>query len=147
VSESTQHLRLVRSILAYLEREFADLAGFAIFDDTAEPSRAEKPPRINGYVPDVYVVDVPTYTTIIGEAKTRRDLERERSREQIAAFLEYLSHRPNGVFVLAVPLEAAATARGLVAAASGGQKAPMTRVVILDGVPCLTASRTGGDRC
>ena len=147
MSESTQHLRLVRSILTYLEREFSGLAGFAVFDDTAEPSRGEKPPRINGHVPDVYAVDVPPCTTIIGEAKTRQDLETERSREQIATFLDYLSRRANGVFVLAVPLEVAATARGLVAAVSGGQEASTTRVVILDGVSYLTTNSRDRARC
>ena len=86
MSESPQHLRLVRAILTYVGREFPDATALAVFDDTAVSASGERPPRINGYVPDVYAADVPPSMTIIGEAKTRRDLETARSREQIASF-------------------------------------------------------------
>lgn len=134
MSESVQHIRLVQAILAYVRREFANLTALAIFDDTAEPTRGEKPPRIYGYVPDVYAVNVPPTTTIIGEAKTRSDLETQRSRAQIAGFLDFLSVKANGVFILAVPFSAAATARTVVTTAQRGLRPSETRVVILDGI-------------
>ena len=135
MSESPQHLRLVRAILTYVGREFPDATALAVFDDTAVSASGERPPRINGYVPDVYAADVPPSMTIIGEAKTRRDLETARSREQIASFLHYLAHRPNGVFVLAVPITAVATARMIVASSRRREDPTTTRVVFLDGMP------------
>lgn len=134
VSESNQHLRLVRLILSHIEREFAGIDALTLFDDTAEPVRREKPPRINGHVPDVYATDVPPTITIIGEAKTPRGLETARSREQIGCFLDYLAVRSNGVFILAVPLEATATARGIIGALCRERPPAQTHFVVLDGM-------------
>lgn len=134
MSESNQHLRLVRLILAFIEKEFAGVEALTLFDDTAEPIRRERPPRINGHVPDVYAVDVPPTMAIIGEAKTQRDLETDRSRKQIGCFLDHLVAQRNGVFVLAVPLEAAMTARGLVGALLRERPSASTRFVLLDGM-------------
>lgn len=121
-------------ILAYVEREFAGVEALTLFDDTAEPVRREKPPRINGHVPDVYAVDAPPTVMIVGEAKTQKDLETIRSREQIGCFLDHLAVRPNGVFILAVPLEAAATARGIIGALCRERSPGPTRFVVLDGM-------------
>lgn len=134
MAESNQHLRLVRSILTYVRQEFGEIEALALFDDTAEPVRGEKPPLVNGHVPDVYATDSPPSITIIGEAKTQRDLETDRSREQIGCFLDHLAVRPNGVFILAVPLAAGATARGMMKRLLGERPSVSVRVVVLDGL-------------
>ena len=85
-------------------------------------------------MPDVYATDVPTTRTLIGEAKTRRDLETDHSRQQIEAFLGHLAHTPNGIFVLSVPLAATATARRQVAELMQRVPPSETRTVILDGI-------------
>ena len=64
------------------------LADIAVREDAVCPVRGERPPRIEGYVPDVFVTDVPTTTTLIGEAKTQQDIETDHSRRQIFAFSE-----------------------------------------------------------
>jgi hypothetical protein len=142
MAESTQHLRLVRSIVSYIEQEFAMLDWLAIYDDTAEPFRREKPPRIGGYVPDVFAADTPRSTTIIGEAKTLYDLGTQRSRSQIRGFLDYLAPLQSGVFILATPLLAAGKARSVVAAAHRGASIT-TRVVFLDGISNLHRRQQG----
>ncbi|RUW94395.1 hypothetical protein [Mesorhizobium sp. M7A.F.Ca.US.010.02.1.1] len=131
--ESATHASLVQAVIAYVEREFGDLADIAVREDAVRPLRGERPPRVEGYVPDVYATDVPTTTTIIGEAKTKRDLETEHSRRQISAFLSYLSNTPRGVFVLSVPWTAGAIARRLVAEINYPFKGAATRTVVLDG--------------
>ena len=88
--ESATHARLVRAILEFIDRDFHSLTEIAVRDDSSAPVRDERPPSVGGFVPDVYATDVPTTATLIGEAKTRRDLEAVHSQEQIAAFLEYL---------------------------------------------------------
>jgi len=133
MAESPQHSRLVRLIVKFVEQEFALLEWLAIYDDTTEPHRGEKPPRIGGYVPDVFAVDTPRSTTIIGEAKTLRDLSTQRSRDQITGFLNYLSLVHNGVFILATPLLAAGMARTVVAGSHRGVPST-TRIVFLDGI-------------
>lgn len=131
--ESATHARLVQAVIAYVEREFGGLADIAIREDAVRPLRGERPPRVEGYVPDVYAKDVPTTTTVIGEAKTKLDLQTEHSRRQISAFLSYLSNTPRGVFVLSVPWTAGAIARRLVAEINSSFKETSTRTIVLDG--------------
>lgn len=130
--ESATHVSLVQTIVRFVEREFGGLANVAIREDAMSPCRGEKPPKIEGHVPDVFVTDVPTTTTLIGEAKTRQDLESDRTRKQISAFLKYLSKTPQGIFVLCVPMVSAATARRLVSELNRPFKCTLTQTVILE---------------
>jgi hypothetical protein len=131
--ESASHARLVQFILSHIDREFGSLSDIAVKEDNALSLRGERPPMIGGYVPDVYVTNVPTTFTIIGEAKTRKDLETEHSQAQVRAFLDFLAHTPGGVFILSVPLAAAATARRIINIASREVPSP-TKTIVLDGM-------------
>ena len=131
--ESAVHADLVQAIVRYVEHRFGGLANIAVLEDAVRPVRGERPPRIEGYVPDVFVTDVPTTTTLIGEAKTQKDVETEHSRRQITAFMDYLSRTPNGIFVLSVPLAAGPTARRVLFQISRLFPAEETEVIVLDG--------------
>ena len=130
--ESAAHAGLVQAVIVYAETEFGDLAEFAVREDAVHPVRGERPPKIEGYVPDVFVTDVPTTKTLIGEAKTQQDIETDHSRRQISAFLSYLSKTPRGIFVLSVPLAAGATARRLLAQLNEPFAGATTRTVVLN---------------
>ena len=130
--ESAAHAALVQAIILYAGREFGDLADIAVREDAVHPVRGEGPPRIESYVPDVFVTDVPTTTTLIGEAKTLQDIETDHSRRQIFAFLSYLSKTPRGIFVLSVPMAASATARRLLAEINEPFADATTRTIVLD---------------
>ncbi len=134
MGESGTHAELVTALIAYADAEFGGLANVSVRHDAVRPLRGERPPRVNGYVPDVYATDVPTTATLIGEAKTRVDLETDHTRKQIQAFLFYLSQTPNGIFALSVPLAAAMTARRLLLEMKASFPATQTRTVVLDGV-------------
>jgi hypothetical protein len=108
------------------------MTSIAVREDAVRPIRGEKPPRIGGYTPDVHAVDVPTTSTLVGEAKTQIDLERDHTRRQVSAFLEYLAVTPRGIFVLAVPLAARATARRLIVELNAPFAEAVTRLVVLD---------------
>lgn len=127
------HASLVQAIVAFAERELGELADIAVREDALRPLRGEKPPRVEGYTPDVYATNIPTTRTLIGEAKTRIDLETEHSGQQIGAFLRYLSHTTGGIFVLAVPLIAGATARRLVTELATPLDNAVPLLVVLDG--------------
>ncbi len=131
--ESATHAGLVQAVIAFVPQELGALAEIAVREDAVRPTRGERPPRIGGFVPDVYATDVPTTRTVIGEAKTRADLETEHSRRQIAAFVHHLALTPGGVFVLAVPLAAGATARRLLAELTAPLASEAPRCVVLDG--------------
>jgi hypothetical protein len=131
--ESATHADLVQAIVAYAARTLGPLSAIAVREDAVRPLRGERPPRIGGYTPDVHATDVPTTTTLIGEAKTKQDLETEHSRRQISAFLKYLAVTPHGIFVLAVPLAAGASARRLLAELQAPFSGSSTSIIVLDG--------------
>ncbi len=122
----------MRTIVSFATRELGPLTAIAVRDDAVNPVRGERPPRTGGYTPDVHATDVPTTTTLIGEAKTQPDLENDHTRRQITAFLEHLALTPHGIFVLAVPLAAGATARRMVARLREQWTGHDVRVVVLD---------------
>jgi len=133
MSESSTHADLVQAVIAFARGELGAVADIAVRDDSVRPLRGERPPRIGGYVPDVLATTVPTTATLIGEAKTRSDLETERSARQISAFLRYLADTPNGIFVLAVPLAAMATARRIVQQGQSTLGGKSVRSFVIDG--------------
>lgn len=114
MAESLVHLHLVGRIVSYVRAEYQAYQ-LAVFHDLPNLLGAEKPPRIGGFVPDVFAIDAPPSITILGEAKTVEDLETEHSREQLAAFLTFLRLQPSGILVVAVPWQAQARAKNLVA--------------------------------
>jgi hypothetical protein len=133
MAESLQHLKLVRAILSYISREHHEVSYLATLHDLPGFIGGEKPPRIGRFTPDVYAVDAPHTVTIIGEAKTVPDLETDHSRKQIRVFIEFLKDKERGVFVLAVPWQAAPRARGIVSGLAQGVGSPSTKLVVLDG--------------
>ena len=134
--ESSTHVALVQSIVQFAIREFGALADIAVREDAVRPIRHEKPPRIDRYVPDVFVTDVPTTRTLIGEAKTLKDIETDHTRRQVSTFLTYLSTTPGGIFVLSVPLQGRATAQRLLRELGRQLTSSTTRTVVLD--PSIT---------
>jgi hypothetical protein len=131
--ESATHSVLVKNILKFLDHNFGSLTEIAVREDSPTSQRGERPPMVGGFVPDVFATNVPTTLTVIGEAKTRKDLERAHSQEQILAFLEYLAATPNGVFILSVPFVAGATARRIARIAGSSFVGATTKIIVLDG--------------
>lgn len=130
--ESNKHTALVETIIKYIGREHAQIAALGIINDLSSPLYAEKPNRIDGFVPDVYAFDAPLTTIIIGEAKTRDDLETEHSRQQIVAFLSFLGHQNTGIFILAVPWQIKRRAQGIVSTLREAAGAESVKTVTLD---------------
>lgn len=87
-----------------------------MYRDLPELPASERPPKINGFYPDVYCVSDTGDPLYLGEAKTARDLESSRTRNQLAAFLHFLGDHSETAFVIAVPWRMVPTARSLVRA-------------------------------
>ena len=130
MGESAEHLDLVQALRDYIESRLCGCYSLAVLGDLPGSSRQERPPRIAGYIPDVYATDAPTTQVIIGEAKTEDDLETEHSRRQLRAFIEFLVCRERGTLVLAVPWQAASAARNLAERLAGSGRRP--ELVVLD---------------
>jgi hypothetical protein len=134
VAESTKHTALVQIIINYVAREYAQLPALGIVNDLSAPLRAEKPNRIDGFVPDVYAFDAPLTTVIIGEAKTQADLETERSRKQLTAYLSFLGHQQTGILILAVPWQVKRLANTIVESLRAETGAASVKTVMLDDI-------------
>jgi hypothetical protein len=131
--ESTQHVALVRRLVSYVNSTFSECQSLSVICDLPIPIGGERPPRIQGFTPDLYAVDVPATKTILGEAKTQKDLETEHTRHQLTAFLYYLSCQSRGVLIVAVPWQiVGATQRTmrLITGAAGNPRG--VDVIILD---------------
>ena len=136
MGESQAHHDLVDRTYRYICRRFPPHRGFATFLDAPSTPRGEKPPPLEGFVPDVLAMDVPTTMYVIGEAKTIHDLERPHTTAQLLAYLRHLRLR-SGVLVIAVPWVVVPTARCMVARAIVRTGATNIEVVILgDAQPC-----------
>ncbi len=134
MAESLVHQRLVEQIVSYLQAEYEPLYQLAIFHDLPAFIGAEKPPRIGGFVPDVYAVDAPRSITILGEAKTEYDLATDHSHRQLSAYFTFLRLQPCGVLVLAVPWQAKARSLNLVKRLQQTLECSMVRTAVITGV-------------
>ena len=115
MSESSLHTDLVRSLKEWVASR-GEVRQLLIYLDLPELPSSERPPKIGGFYPDVYCVSDEGRPIYLGEAKTARDLESCRSRNQLTAFLRFLSGHPASALVVAVPWRVVPTARSLVRA-------------------------------
>ncbi len=113
MGESAVHAALVERMAERIAGEYFGGDTAAILLDSASGRSTGRPPAVGGHVPDLYVDARKHRLLVLGEAKTTRDLETERSERQIGAFLQYCSLHDNALFVLAVPWHRARFARSL----------------------------------
>lgn len=88
MSESAQHQKLVKDIIAYVETLVGQESGCFIFSDAADGKNLS-PLTAEGFRPDVFF----QYgdTLIIGEAKTSDDVGRNHSKAQYESYLKKCS--------------------------------------------------------
>jgi hypothetical protein len=132
MAESAEHRLLVETIIQYATHRFSTVYALTLFSDRPGTT-SELPPRIGGFAPDVFVADVPTTFTLIGEAKTEIDLLSMRSFNQISAYLRFLRSTPAGIFVLAVPWRTSAAARDILSRIVLNNSAHQVEAILLDG--------------
>jgi hypothetical protein len=108
--ESSRHVRLVEELINEVQTRHANGKQLIML---AEHVRfgPDRPPKLGGFVPDLFAHDIPITSRIIGEAKTELDMETDRSQLQLAAFLDHLSLYANSSMYVAVPWAFAPRAR------------------------------------
>lgn len=129
MAESKQHQYLV----ARLDRAVTEALGGCIRPVVRVDGKLSKgvaPRNIGGYRPDVYAFN--RTMTVIGEAKPPEDLETERSRKQLKAFVRFVEADLSRHLVLSVHWTSAVTARILMREAA--QQRTNARFHVLDGV-------------
>jgi hypothetical protein len=110
--ESARHRFLVERLLDTVEIRHQGVRSVVIFADHHRFG-SQLPPMIGDFTPDVLVTTVPATFRLIGEAKTRDDIETDRSRRQLTAFLDHLALHPPSSLWLGVPFDLAPRARVL----------------------------------
>lgn len=134
MGESEAHLDLVRLILQHVEERFREHRGIAVYSDLPTSSRQTHSPPIAGYIPDVFVTNVPATWNLIGEAKTGGDLFTPHTTRQIRGFLDHLQfHR--GIFILSVPWSCKVMAEQVVQGIVTNDKIMNVETVVLAGAP------------
>lgn len=111
---SRSHEELVRAIIDWLQVQHPDARTISVSADCIFCEHLPNPPLLDGFIPDVYAVGIVEARTIIGEAKTPRDLETPRSRGQLEAFLSHLRECQNAQLVIATPWSSVNSAKAIV---------------------------------
>ena len=100
---SRVHEVLVMRLVEEIRGNYGVDMDLALYSECSLMDQFPVPPIIDKYRPDVYAKEVGGERLIIGEAKTPKDLETERSLEQITSFVKHLANAGNGILILAVP--------------------------------------------
>ena len=134
MGESREHIELVRSVALWVAESYGERCwGLCLHCDL--PEAPEKPELIGGYRPDVLARDIPQSVTIIGEAKTPGDVDNSHTRNQIRAFLRFLSFQPQPTLVIGTRWHALPTAIRIVTGlADQLELGRVRRVYVTDGV-------------
>ncbi len=109
--ESRAHMNLVKHLLDYVVSVWMNGDKGLVFLDSPDSPRQMKPPLVNGFTPDLFARNAHTGVTIIGEAKTARDLQSPHTENQIRGFLAKCVEETPSTFVLAVPWDMVRHAR------------------------------------
>ena len=138
MSETLAHTRLVGVIVRWVQAQYPATPGLCLFCDCPPVLDTEKPSPIEGFFPDVCAISTPPALTLIGEAKTARDLESQRSYKQFLAFLRFLSARPKPTLVVATPWQATTTAKRIITLAQRESRTKAVQLRFLNDrdIPC-----------
>lgn len=116
MSEGAVHARLVTVLLRTIVHEFHG-GNPLVWADQPADGRLLPTFAIGDMRPDLYARDQGAARTIIGEAKSARDVDTLHTRAQLKEFFEHLACERDGMLWLAVPLaragEAFRVARGV----------------------------------
>lgn len=129
--ESGSHMRLVANIVEWVTSSAVGGDPGRVLVDAPDRLASSKPPRIGGYVPDVYA-PLPTGGFAIGEAKTQTDIENRHTHEQFAAFLGWCARHPGSIFVVAVRWHLTRLAARVITRVIEKEELPDVRFVVLD---------------
>jgi hypothetical protein len=114
MSESAGHITLVQSIKRWLLESYQNSGNLCLYLDSPFGKIGNKPPVIDGFIPDVYAILLGEELIIIGEAKTAHDLETRHTKAQLEVFLRHCSNKGNAILVIAVPWNLVNSARSLI---------------------------------
>jgi hypothetical protein len=111
--ESDEHSNLVAVLRKYISERFCEGDRDRVLCDLGAGTSNARPPSIEGFIPDAYVMLSEQGRVVIGEAKSIGDLENLHADSQVAAFLKRCGMVEGSTFILAVPWPIERLARSL----------------------------------
>lgn len=142
--ESEEHSNLVVMLHCYISNRFCEGQPERVLTDTVSRQSPNRPPPIEGYVPDAYVMLDEQGRVVIGEAKSMGDLENSHTEAQVAAFLRRCGMVEGSVFVLAVPWPIERLAGALLRNFRVREGLPHVETFVLSEMNLLGATKTSG---
>lgn len=142
--ESEEHLDLVTLLHSYIANRFCEGHGERVYTDSVGSESRTRPPPIEGYVPDAYVLLNEQGRVVIGEAKSMRDLEKPRTEAQVRAFLRRCGKAEGSAFILAVPWPLEILARSLLTTFRAREELPYVETVVLSEANRMGTATTSG---
>lgn len=100
MAETALHRELIHNMYHWVSRNYPE---YKIIIDLPLRPGDDVPPQIGKHRPDLLAEDKKGCSAIIGEAKNGKYLSRRHTKVQIFDFLEWLSHKDFGMFVLSIP--------------------------------------------
>lgn len=110
MSESDHHRSLVKALGHDIASDVVWNKQPVVYIDLQDGISFKPPPNIGGNRPDVYVRDISSGRTVIGEAKTANDIDNQHTCDQLVSYFEYLLTQPDGELWMGVPWMSAGTA-------------------------------------
>jgi len=129
--ESQEHSNLVAILHRYISERFCEGRGECVLTDSVGRRSLNRPPPIDGYVPDAYTMLDEQGRVVIGEAKSMGDLENPHTEAQVTAFLRRCGMAEGSAFVLAVPWPIERLARSLLTHFRDREELPEVETVVL----------------
>lgn len=103
MSESHTHAALVQQLASWMAENYFQGDRGRLFIDSPFCDRHTRPPIIGEFVPDVFAeTNLPRHI-LIGEAKTKNDIENLHTKQQLESFLKYCSTVNGSQLIMAVP--------------------------------------------
>ena len=133
---------MVAILHSYISNRFCEGRGERVYTDSVSSESSTRPPPIEGYVPDAYVLLNDTGRVVIGEAKSIGDLENSHTDAQIAVFLRRCGTAEGSAFILAVPWPIERLARALLTNFQARKGLPHVETVVLSEMNQLGATTT-----
>lgn len=142
--ESEEHSNLVALLHTYIAERFCESKGERVYTDSVSSKSRTRPPPIEGYVPDAYVLLNEQGKVVIGEAKSMGDLENSRTDAQVTAFLRRCDMAEGSAFILAVPWPLERLARAMLTYFQSREKLPHIETVVLSEANRMGIKTTSG---
>ncbi len=135
---------MIAILHSYIADRFCEGRGERVFTDSVSNESRTRPPSIEGYVPDAYVMLNEQGRVVIGEAKSMGDLENSHTEAQVTAFLRRCGMAEDSVFMLAVPWPVERLARALITNLSVREGLPHVETLVLSEANRVGAATTSG---